>query len=286
MKQALPLAFTLLLPAALRAQDIPNAGFEAWTTVGSYQDPTGWRTSNMVSYSVDGSLTCEQGSPGAVGDHFVKVSDRLLDGMGMQSGSINTGTEGMLFPGFPFTERPDAFNGHWQYHPVGVGHDGVVGAVLSRWNPVMGNRDIIANASMHALDPITAWESFSVPFLYYSDLVPDTANVMIIASQNTTEDGTSIWVDDLGFGQLQSVPEVEGVAVELWPSPASDQLRIRAGVLLSEVLVQDLSGRLMGRTTPNRAETVVPVSALPAGMYLAQLRMADGRRAVRTFVKE
>lgn len=40
-----------------------------------------------------------------------------------------------VFPGFPSTARPDAFNGVWQYHPQGIGNDGVVGATLTRWNP-------------------------------------------------------------------------------------------------------------------------------------------------------
>ena len=279
------LVLPLALPVALQAQQIPNGGFEQWTSVGGYEDPAGWRTSNMVSFYVDGSLTCEVGSPGAVGDHFVKVTDRVLDGMGMQQASIDIGAQGATRSGFPFTSRPDAFNGQWQYHPVGVGHDGVVGAVLSRWNPDLGYREVIANAPIHAPGAITGWESFSVPFLYYSDLDPDTANIMISASQNTSEDGTSIWVDDLSFGTLQSVPETEAVAVELWPSPASERLRIRAGGAIAEVLVRELSGRVLSRVAQRSNEVVLPVDALPAGLYLVQLRMADGRTAVRTFVK-
>ncbi len=288
MKQQLPLslALALLFPAALNAQDIPNAGFEDWYTQGGFEEPIGWRTSNWVSYSVDGSLTCEPGSPGVAGAHFVKVTDRFLDGMGMQQASIDIGTQGLLFPGFPFSGRPDAFNGFRQYHPVGIGNDGVVGAVLSRWNADEGHREVIANAPIHALGPITSWEAFSVPFLYYSELDPDTANVLISASQNTSEEGTSIWVDELSFGEFQSVQEEMAVAVQLWPSPARDQLRISADALLSEVIVKDMSGRVMSRNNVKQTVFTLPVTALPSGLYLADLRLSDGRRVVRSFVKE
>lgn len=42
----------------------------------------------------------------------------------------------------------------------------------------------------------------------------------------------------------------------------------------------------MGRMAPNRAEAVLPVASLTPGMYFARVRLADGRRTVRSFVKE
>ena len=42
----------------------------------------------------------------------------------------------------------------------------------------------------------------------------------------------------------------------------------------------------MSRIAVNHPEAVLPVGALPSGMYLAQLRMADGRQVVRPFVKD
>lgn len=286
-----PMNRTLLIGCAFSAtlcspaQNIPNGGFEDWTNTGNYMDPTGWLTSNMVSFSVEGTLTCEQGSPGAVGAHFAKVTDQLLTGMGMQQASITIGVQG-TFPGFPFTERPDALNGMWQYHPQGGAHDGVVSAALTRWNPVTHQRDVIANAPIHAVDAITSWESFSSPFLYYSEEYPDSAIVSVQASSVLAGDGTSLWVDALSFGQLQSVKEERAVAVEVWPSPATDQLRLRAAINITEVVVHDVSGRVMARTNPNRTEVVLPVATLPAGLYRATLRLADGRAVLRSFSKQ
>ncbi len=169
MNPTLPLSFALSLAftTTVQAQDIPNGGFENWTNQGAYIDPDGWLTSNMVSWSVANMLTCEQGSPGVVGAHFVKVSDRFLTSAGMQQGSITVGMPGG-FPAFPYTDRPDALNGFWQYHPQNGGSDGVVNAALTRWNSVTHQREYIANAPIHATAAINGWVAFSSPFLYYS----------------------------------------------------------------------------------------------------------------------
>ena len=45
--------FTFIVSATLltniNAQEIPNAGFEDWQNQGTYEDPTGWVTSNFLS---------------------------------------------------------------------------------------------------------------------------------------------------------------------------------------------------------------------------------------------
>ena len=287
MRTALPcLAVTFLFATQTQAQDIPNGGFENWTNQGDYIDPDGWLTSNMVSWSLANMLTCEQGSPGVVGAHFVKVTDRLLIGAGMQQASITVGQWGS-FPAFPYTGRPDALNGFWQYHPMNGGSDGVVNAALTRWNSVTHQREYIANAPIHATGDIGDWEAFSSPFLYYSDEYPDSAIVSIQATSATAGDATSIWVDELSFGNVQGVKEMQApVLFTLWPSPATDQLHIDADRTISEVLVQDVCGRVMSAASLTTATAMLEVGDLSAGVYLAQVRFADGRRAVSRFTKE
>jgi hypothetical protein len=63
-------------------------------------------------------------------------------------------------------------------------------------------------------------------------------------------------------------------------------LHIEASSPIAEVTVQDICGRVMVRTAPSQATATVEVGELPAGIYLAQLRLADGRMAVRRFTKQ
>jgi hypothetical protein len=288
MRTILPcgIALSLAFATTVQAQNIPNGGFENWTSQGSYLDPDGWLTCNMVSWSLANMLTCEQGSPGVVGAYFVKVSDRFLTGAGMQQGSITVGVPGS-FPAFPFTGRPDALNGFWQYHPQNGGSDGVVNAALTRWNSVTHQREYIANAPIHATAEIDGWAAFSSPFLYYSDEYPDSAIVSISATNASAGDGTSIWVDELSFGNVQGVEETSApVLFTLWPSPATDRLHIDASSAIAEVVVRDVRGRVMGQAGFSSTTATLEVGDLPTGIYLAQVRLADGRVAVRRFTKQ
>lgn len=276
----------LLLPGHVRAQGIPNGGFENWTDQGNYSDPDDWLTSNMVSWSVANMLTCEQGSPGVESAHFVKVTDRLLTGGGMQQASITVGNWGG-FPAFPFTQRPEALNGFWQYHPANGGHDGLVNAALTRWNTQTGQREYIANAPMHAPSAINQWQAFSSPFLYYSNATPDSAIVSIQATSATAGDGTSIWVDELSFGTAMDVAERPTMHhFQLWPLPATDRLHIQADGPFMELSLNDAFGRTLARRTVQPTENSVDVSGLPAGVYIVGLRFNDGRLATGRFLKQ
>ena len=277
---------TLLIATTLHGQEIPNGGFENWTDQGAYSDPAGWLTSNMVSWSVANMLTCEQGSPGTEGAFFVKVTDRLLTGAGMQQASITVGSWGS-FPAFPYTQRPDALNGFWQYHPVNGGHDGVVNATLTRWNTETGEREYIANAPIHATSEINEWQAFSSPFLYYSEATPDSAIVSIQATSTAAGDGTSVWVDELSFGSLLGMDEADNPHhLALWPDPVCDELDIAADDEIAEVLVLDAFGRGSYRTHRRFGEQVTNVADLAPGIYLLQVHFNDGRSATRRFIKQ
>lgn len=286
MRTKLPISLALfLLAGRLCAQDIPNGGFENWTNQGAYSDPEGWLTSNMVSWSVAELLTCEQGAPGVEGAYFVKVTDRMLTGAGMQQASITVGTWGS-FPAFPFTQRPDAFNGQWQYHPANGGHDGVVNATLTRWNTETGQREYIANAPIHAASPIDAWETFSSPFLYYSDATPDSAIVSIQATSASAGDGTSIWVDELSFGAILDVDDRQTLrTLGSWPSPATDRLHFRTDLPMEELHVLDATGRTMPAVVFEASSGTVDVSTLTPGIYLLRVRFNNGRSLTERFVK-
>ncbi len=109
----------------------------------------------------------------------------------------------------------------------------------------------------------------------------------ISATNVSAGDGTSIWVDELSFGNVQGVEETHApVRFTLWPSPATDRLHIEASSAIEEVTVQDVCGRVMSRATFTQTTATLEVGDLPAGIYLAQLRLADGRVAVRRFTKE
>ena len=83
---------------------IPNSGFENWTSVGSYIIPDNWGTLNPVTYP-SGIYTCMKGAPGNPGATFLKLISKTIPGTGVMpgvavSGVLNT-TTFRLFQDFP-----------------------------------------------------------------------------------------------------------------------------------------------------------------------------------------
>src|SRR5688572_8189549 len=180
---------TLLCLAALAfttsaLAQIPNGGFESWYSNVNYMEPTGWWTRNAVTFSIDSVVSVEQGTPGVVGTYYLKATSRDLGNFGVEMGQATLGDPMLGFPGAPYTQRPTAFTGQWQYHPQGNDMGGYVHMSLTRWNEDEGQREVIGVATSMASMPITSWQTFSVALTYLSNNYPDTLSVHIIASGN------------------------------------------------------------------------------------------------------
>ncbi|MBF9142721.1 T9SS type A sorting domain-containing protein [Hymenobacter properus] len=97
-------------------------------------------------------------------------------------------------------------------------------------------------------------------------------------------DGTSHYSPVLAFS---ATAKAARLTLELAPNPVRETLRVQlAGTTgMQELAVYAVSGKLMLRQTVEATATL-PVQQLPAGMYLLQVRAADGQTLTRRFVKE
>lgn len=286
MRTSLPFACALALSSATPAfAQIPNGGFENWYSNVNYMEPSNWWTTNMVTYQVAGAASCLQGTPGAVGNYHMEVTS-MTAGSIVEGGRATCGNEFTGYPGFAYAARPVTFEGQVQYAPQG-GDVGRVHVALWGWNSQMTAREVIGVATYNVTGPIATWQPFSVPFTYLSASMPDTARVFIEASGNNPVDGTTIRVDDLGFGTLQSVQEqggVEGFTIQA--SALTEELRVNATERIEDVIIQDLSGRALLREVVGGTSGAVSLVQLPAGMYMVSVRTMDGRSATLRIVKD
>lgn len=281
MKRHILSCSSSLFTLALFAQ-IPNGGFETWTASGGgYDDPNGWITWNAVTYPIGGSLSCEEGTPGAVGASFAKVTTQNVTGVGTLPGLIFTGD--MTAPGFPYDQRPDAMNGQYQYD-IPAGDGGTITVSLTRWNA--GSQESIGGGVL-SITPgtLTSWTDFSIPIAYFSSAYPDTAVVTVMSSTGGGVPGSTVWVDDLSFGALSSVGEVNTASFVLTPTLTSGPLNISAGQELAEVSLLDMSGRLVSTQKLTGRTFQTDVQALPAGVYMVRVRLASGMVGTQVFVK-
>lgn len=77
MKKAILSIISIVALSASALAQIPNAGFESFTTVGSYEVPNGWGTMNntTATFSV---YTATKGTPGSPGASYLKLTSKTV----------------------------------------------------------------------------------------------------------------------------------------------------------------------------------------------------------------
>ena len=103
--------------------------------------------------------------------------------------------------------------------------------------------------------------------------------------------GSTVSVDNLTFGALNGggagIQDVEAsVGLRVYPTLTSDVLNVGADQPLAQVDILDMTGRSLMHQGTNAECIALNVSGLNTGRYLVQVYLADGRRLVRTFVKQ
>lgn len=287
MKKYSFIALFIFFTGLIQAQ-IPNAGFEAWTSMGSYEVPDSWANMNAVTSS-SGVYTTLKGSPGASGNHYIKLTTKDAGGV-ITPGIIVSGqlssTTWLPVSGFPFSQRVESLTGKYQY--MGYNNDvATIAAWLTKWNSTLHRRDTIASLWTNTKGMIHVWTGFSFPFAYQSTSIPDTAIVMISSSSHTPVKNSFIWIDDLGFdGAATSVNNINfPVDVRVYPSPAQDEVTIsfssRNGYP-AELSLLNLSGVELYRSMVevqaglNNINPDLSNLHLSPGVYLIQLETPEG----------
>ncbi|MBI1836487.1 MAG: hypothetical protein HYR91_04405 [Flavobacteriia bacterium] len=157
-----------LLSTSLFAQ-IPNNGFENWTSMGSYSNPDGWATLNDVT-AASSVYTATKGTPGNVGASYLKLTSKtvgptVVNGIAV-SGTINPTTM-QPSAGFPYTGQPVSLTGKWQ-HMIFGSSQGSVSVTLTKWNTTTNQRDIVASGSQTLSGMAMSWASFTINLNYVS----------------------------------------------------------------------------------------------------------------------
>ncbi len=272
----------------LAQAQIPNSGFESWTSLGSYEVPDQWGNMNSATES-SGVYTTLKGSPGATGNYYIKLTTKDVKGVitpgVIVSGQLNSATW-LPESGFPFNQRVESLIGKYQF--MGYGNDvATIAAWLTRWNPVLHRRDTVANLWRNTSGMIHVWTGFSIPFAYQSTETPDTAIIMISSSSHTPVKNSFIWVDDLNFdGMATSVQRIEPFGnVSIFPSLSGNEISISFSSKIScsgNLIIFDISGKIVyhAEVMIKAGDNVIrtnPVNVRPlTGMYFIQLETSAG----------
>ncbi len=102
---------------------------------------------------------------------------------------------------------------------------------------------------------------------------------------HTTTPHSAAWIDNLVLGTTMGVSDLEVAAVQVYPNPVSDQMQISSEAHILEVKIYSLAGQLVQNLKPNGKSAKLNVSALKAGVYLAQIITEKGVQTVKVLKK-
>lgn len=207
----------LLIPySLLKAQDIPNKGFEDWSYYkgSGFEVPTRWITNDVLTAKINPKykgISTSKTSDAHSGNYAVKMQVVIDHGETVNGCIYSTGSvDSLIFfyqnranAGFRYAEKATTINGFYKFNSV-QGDSAIFGVTLTKWNKAKNQRDTLVNSVFIAGHNTPEYAPFVVSFKYHvNNELPDTALIVIgiqAEQGKTAHAGTTLYIDDIQFG--------------------------------------------------------------------------------------
>ncbi|MBI3519245.1 MAG: T9SS type A sorting domain-containing protein [Bacteroidetes bacterium] len=291
MKKIIQSIFAAMFVATSALAQIPNSGFENWTTVGSYSNPDGWGTMNNTT-AIASVYTATKGTPGSPGTSYLKLTSKTVSGFGVVNGIAVSGVlDSMTMTpksGFAYAMRPVSLTGKWQ-HMIYGSSQGSIQVTLTRWDTGMNMRMPVASGSVTLSGMAMSWANFSIPLTYVDGNNPDTCIIIMKASGSAPTNNDYLWVDNLAFsGSVTGIENQESLVSEMtvFPNPSSEVVNFNFDIKSPQqisVEISDINGKLIRSTNLGKLQGDVKhsinIAGVAKGTYLVRI---VGERSVET----
>lgn len=263
---------------------IPNAGFENWTTdVDGNNNPDGWLTLNNSP-----SVCVEPATPSHGGSLAMKV--KTLD-------LTVTTIPGIAFveTAYAFSETPKKF-GAWVKSTIMTGDTAIIIIVL------MKGETPVATTDSCTFKIGTSYGSFTYlefPIGVVSGEIPDSLYIMVASGLGSSQVGTEIIVDDMAFifDPATSIAAEPALPLSFslgqnFPNPFNPSTKISFDIPesgMTTLAVYDLLGRQVavlasGFLPAGTHARVFNAEHLPSGVYVYLLRSGSFQATKRLMV--
>lgn len=253
---------------------LPNAGFETWSVVGIYENPSDWNTLNP-STSPLGVLTALKASGSDVhsGTNAIKLITKTvlsLTANGIATtGVINTTTQ-TISGGIPYTGRPDSISGWYKYTPVGGDNGFLAFVLLDASNDTIGFANFTTPNST-----VSSYTYFSVAVNYYNTGTPVTARCLLSSSAGfTAVVNSTMFIDDLAliFNTTGTREELPTANTVLKYFSSSKKISIHsASVSISKAEILDISGKKIESYPLHSTKAEFTLENIKPGIYMVLL---------------
>lgn len=206
-KQCIALTLILLLSAATGfSQQIPNGGFETWTSTTFFEEPEPYSTSNSLSYMMGDTTAVTKSTDSYAGTYAARL-ETMAFGADTVTGLIMVGElrGENIIGGVPFTTRPTALSGYVKYNLLG-GDELTIICIFTRQGLPLGSIQQTYSGTQENFTQITMPVDWIIPFL-----TPDSLKVVIANTSTFTTGhaGSTVYLDHFQFSNNDAFPNGE-----------------------------------------------------------------------------
>lgn len=296
MKNRLYLIIFTLFSAFTGFAQVPNGGFENWTT----NDPDGWVTTNALMLlgnpqSVFQSADAHSGSS-ACEITTVQLTNKP-PGIPLPDyiGSVFTGKQIFTTPifGFPYTSKPEKLNFWYKFNAMN-NDTATVLAYTTRWNTVSGKRDTLSYGYSLMVDTISVYTQHEVTLMMLDSInAPDSAVIVFTASIfGAPHAGAKLTVDDVEFtgGNVGLATINASLEFDVYPNPADQgffHLQLNEQAKQVSVTILNTQGQQVAQYTftGEKDAFTIDASQLPSGLYLLAIQTENAHATRRLIVE-
>lgn len=291
MKKVTIILSVLIAMTIKTTAQIPNSGFENWTTVGNYQDPTFWGSTNSYSTGPFYAVTRSTDHyPVAVGNYSVRIENNTalsphFSGRGFVSTGPPPPSPDFRLPAFWPSGNP-SLTGYYKFAPLN-GDTMLIQIHLFRFGSTVFSGAFATTASA------PNWTSFNIPIPPF--LLADSGSIILAAYYANGFDylphGNSVlYVDNLNFDSLitsvplssSEVPSKFSLA-QNYPNPFNPSTTIEfelprssfVKLVVVNVLGQEVATLLGKQLVPGRYRETFNAINHSSGVYFYKLQTSE-----------
>jgi hypothetical protein len=260
------LAAMIMWSMHLTAQ-IPNSGFESWTS----GEPDSWMTNNVPTFATPITETTpgHNGSSALKGEVVTTLAGPIAP---LVTSSDSTGS------GFPVSQDHLSLSFFYKLNVTNTAFFVTVYMTDSGGTPIAGGGIVLSAAA-------SSFTQGTVPIFYSASNATGCVITFILAdtATGTPNVGDYFIIDDLAFGGPAGLELTEPGMVTVSPNPASSHARIALDPTESgrALLVYDVAGRVVFESSADalagQSELTISVADLPEGVYVVRA-VGDNRQ--------
>ena len=223
---------------------IPNSGFENWTSVGNYMNPNGWATTNSLSTGSFYAVTRDTSHfPPSIGNYSVRIENDISELVNYSGlGLIQAGSQ-LAVPGprFQITGHPTSLTGYYMFLPIN-------GDTMQIEIVLFNNRTGVSQGIFNTPVAASNWTSFNISLSTYT--TADSGYISFAAYQSgpvtQVPHGNSVLkIDNLNFDSLLTLPIIRINGKQKHPNENAGKN------------IYDLKGRRIFNSIKNKAIKIV-----------------------------